>query len=160
MELYDSVRPVQEAGESFLVLEERGLCRLSEETRAREIERLDKLNRKKRALRNRKPYTRKRGTVHPKRKAATRRRRLEKRWAENPVSCLIQRPGSWTLDRELWKEHVAPLWELYAPSDLSVRAVGKGTRAEPYTVFSLRIMHRKLGLVFDGSSLELYLLSS
>lgn len=153
-------RPSERSDESFLVLEQRGLVRLSEATRKLELERLAKLDRKRKSLRQRKAYTRKPGTVHPKKKEATRKRKLKKKWEEDPIGCLIRRAGSWKLDRELWKEHIAPLWENYYPADLTVRARGRGTAAEPYTVFSLLIEHRKHGTVFDGNSLELYLLSS
>src|SRR5688572_26829777 len=69
-------RPVQVEGESILVLEQRGLCRLSDETRRMEEERLTKLRRKK----TRKKYTLKPRTTHHKTKARTARLRKEKRW--------------------------------------------------------------------------------
>jgi hypothetical protein len=153
--------------ESFLVLEQRGLVRLSDETRRMEEERLAALYRKKRALRSRKPYTRKRGRVHPKKKAATRRRRLEKNWRDNPFGCMINGYGAHSLDRALWDRHIAPLWQQYRPEDLKVRKAkrdvyGKefGTKSNPYTIYSLMVVHRTKGVVFDGASLELYELSS
>lgn len=160
IELCEPIRPAQVENLSFLVLEQMGLCRLSEETRAMEEERLAKLARKKKSLRQRKKYTRKRGTVHPKTKAMNLKNRRARRWARDPVSCLTNGYGYWTLDRKLWEEHVAPLWKIYNPAELSVKKTAKGTRLEPHTLFNIKIMHRKLGTIFDGSSLELYLLSS
>lgn len=161
------LRPAELTNESFLVLEQRGLVRLSDETRAMEEARLATLYRKKRALRNRKKYTRKRGTVHPKRKAATRRRRLEKKWRENPFGCLINGYGAHALDRELWNRHIAPLWTKYSPKDLDVRKAKRdlkgryyGTKDNPYTIYSLTVVHRTDGVVFNGADLELYTLSS
>lgn len=159
--------PTDVTKESFLVLEQRGLVRLSDETRRMEEERLAALYRKKRALRSRKPYTRKRGRVHPKKKAATRRRRLEKNWRDNPFGCLINGYGSHSLDRELFDQHIQPLWTKYDSGDLTIKKAKRdlkgrfyGTKENPYTIYSLTVVHKELGTVFDGASLELYKLSS
>lgn len=159
VELYGPLRASEIEGLSFLVLEQMGLCRLSEETRQREEERLAKLLRKRRALRERKPYTRKRGHVHPKKKAATLKRRRERRWRRDPYSCLINGWGYWKLDKAMFEEHVMPLWRQHPPAELSVKKTAKGTAKDPHTIFNIQIMHREHA-VFDGSSLELYLLSS
>lgn len=152
--------------ESFLVLEQRGVVRLSDETRAMEEARLAKLHRKKQALRNRKPYTRKRGTVHPKKKAATRRRRLEKNWENNPFGVVIHGYGAHAIDRDLWDKHIQPLFTEYSPHQLTLKKLKRdlkgryyGTKVNPFTVYSLQIEHKQLGTVFDGSSLELHHLS-
>ena len=119
------------------------------------------MERKRRALRNRKPYTRKRGTVHPKKKAATRRRLMEKRWAQNPLGCLLHSYGRKDIDKGLWNEHIAPLWEKYDPRDLEIKKYrGWGTKQRPLTVFGMDVVHRTLGTVYDGNALELFLLSN
>jgi hypothetical protein len=144
-------RPEQEASESFLVLEQRGLVRLSEETRQRELLRL--AGRKKR-----KKYTRKPGTVHPKKKLRTKRLRAERRWNTDPVSCLTNSYGYWDLDRELWDRHVKPLWT--DSQNLEVKRTARGTRSDPHTIWNIRIVNRKTGtVVYDGNSQLLYSLS-
>jgi hypothetical protein len=136
-------------------------ARLSPETFQREANRLAKLEKKRASLRKRKPYTRKRGTVHPNRKKATRRRLLERQWAEKPYSCLVRSGGSWQLDRKQWDLHVAPLWGTWLPKDLSVkRQKGYGTRANPYTIYSIKVVHATHGVLFDGNSQLLFDLSN
>src|SRR5688572_17342892 len=78
-------------GKSLLVLEMEGRVKLSSQTRKMEIEALARAARKRRSLRYRKPYTRKRGTVHPKKKQATERRRRAKQWATSPLVCILNR---------------------------------------------------------------------
>lgn len=153
--------------ESLLVAEARGSCRLSGATRKLEEERLAKLYRKKRALRNRKKYTRKKGTVHPKRKAATRRRRLEKNWRDNPFGVVIHGYGAHNVDRKLWDLYIQPLFSKYKAEELTLRKKKRdvhgreyGTKANPYTIYSLTVVHKTDGVVFDGAGLELYMLSS
>lgn len=132
-------------------------ARLSPETFRLETERLSRLAKKKASLRKRKPYTRKRGTVHPNRKKATRRRLLERQWAERPYSCLIRSGGSWRLDRHKWERHIAPIWARYLPADLTVKRYrGYGTREKPYTIYSIDIVHKELGRLYDGNAQELY----
>ena len=136
-------------------------ARLSPETFQRELERVDRMERKRKALRERKPYTRKRGHVHPKKKQASRRRLMERRWERNPLGCLLYSYGKKDIDKELWNEHIAPLWQEYDPRDLSIRKYrGYGTKDRPLTVFSLDVVHKTEGIVYNGSSLELYLLSN
>ena len=136
-------------------------ARLSPETFQMEVDRLAKIQKKKTSLRKRKPYTRKRGTVHPNRKKATRRRLLERQWASRPMSCLMRSGGSWNLDREQWDRHIAPLWAKWLPKDLKVKRYrGYGTRAKPYTVYTVDVIHAEHGLLYSGNSQELYDLSS
>jgi hypothetical protein len=146
---------VQEYNVSFLVLEQRGLCRLSDETRRMEEERLANVSRK------RKPYTRKPGTVHPKTKLKTKRLRAERRWARSPRACLINGYGSWSLDQALWEQLCAPLWKQHDPARLEVTTTAKGTRSDPNTVWNIRILDRKTkAVLYDGNSSYIYHLSS
>lgn len=132
-------------------------ARLSEETYRKEQERLDKRERKRKALRERKPYTRKRGTVHPNKKKATRRRLLKRQWAQRPMSCLMRSGGSWQLDKALWEKHIEPLWKAYLPSDLKVkRHRGYGTRAKPLSIYTIDVVHKELGKLYDGNSQYIY----
>jgi hypothetical protein len=118
------------------------------------------LARKAKLRKARKKYTRKPGTVHPKKKQATRRRRMERRWASDPFWCVVYGYGAHSLDRELWDRHIAPLWKLYNPRDLSVRKYrGYGTKAKPYTVYTIDVIHAAKGVVYKGQDQELYDLS-
>lgn len=117
--------------------------------------------RKKKSLRKRKPYTRKRGTVHPNKKKATRRRQLKNRWAKDPYWCVAYGYGCRKIDRELWDRYIAPLWKQYDPQDLEVKTYrGYGTKEKPITVYTLDVIHKKHGLVYNGNSQHIYDVSS
>lgn len=134
---------------------------LSAETRRMEEVRLAKLEKRRIALRERKPYTRKRGTVHPKKKIATRRRLLIKQWALRPRSCLMRSYGSWSLPLADWNRLIAPLWEQYDSKNLTVRTnKGNGYREKPHTVYNIDVYHKVHGKVYDGNSQLLYEQSS
>lgn len=101
-----------------------------------------------------------RGKRHHRSKEATRRRQRAHRWATRPFGCLLRGYGAKALDESLWNKHIAPLWEVYIPADLSVRWYsGYGLKDKPYTVYSMDIIHSSLGVVYNGSSQELYDLS-
>jgi hypothetical protein len=140
--------PVLGEDESFLVLEQRGLVRLSEETRQRELLRLAKRKRKK--------YTLKPGTRHHKTKARTERLRKERRWQRDPVSCLTNSWGYWTLDRELWDQLIKPLWT--DSQTLKVVRTAKGTKSDPHTIWNIKVV-RGDSVLYDGNSMLLYRLS-
>jgi hypothetical protein len=130
--------------------------------RRREEKELAAKARKRRSLRHRKRYTRKPGTVHPKKKEATARRKYARRWQKEPFSCLITGWGCWNLDRKLWDKHCQPLWERYDPADLQVKKYPRpyGTRVKPYDVYGFDVVHKSLGTLYCGSSQEIYDLSS
>lgn len=144
-------------------------ARLSPATMKAEERRLARLERKRLSLRNRKKYTRKRGHVHPKKKEATRRRQLAKRWAESPFFCVVRNNpfAAKAFDKEMWDKHIQPLWEKYDPADLEVvhyrrDDMGRdvGTRANPRTTFTMDVRHKKTGqILYKGSDLLLYYLS-
>lgn len=115
---------------------------------------------------HRKKYTRKPGCVHPKKKAATLRRRRKKRWREDPYWCVVYRIGRYELDRKLWDKHIQPLWLVYDPDDLTIispKRNGKGqclgSKEIPYTVYDLRVEHKTKGIVWEGQDQLLYDLS-
>lgn len=148
--LGSATRLVQEEGESLLVLEQRGLCRLSDETRKRELLRLAK------KAKGRKPYTRKPGTVHPKTKLKTKRLRAERRWKRDPVACLQNSYGYWSLDQTLWDRYIKPIWT----GREEVKRTAKGTKADPHTIWNILILDRKTkAVLYDGNSMLLYSLS-
>lgn len=124
------------------------------------VRRMEKRYAKKK---ERKKYTFKKGTRHHNRKKATARRLRAKRWAEDPFSCYINGYGAHAVDRKLWDKHIAPIWSSYNPADLQIKKYPApyGTRAKPYTVYSMDIIHLPSGsVVYNGSSQELYDLSS
>lgn len=147
---------------SLLVLELEGRIKLSRETKRLEVARLNKIAQKKRALRNRKRYTRKPGTVHPKKKQATERRRRAKLWAVNPLVCILNRNRMKCkrIDQDSWRRLIDPLWTRYDPKDLTIVFPRRsGTRADPWTIYNMTVTHAELGVVYDGASQELFDLS-
>lgn len=156
----DSETPVD--GVSVLVLEQQGRVRLSKETRKLEIQRLAKLAQKRNALRHRKRYTRRRGTVHPNRKLATLRRNRIRAWARNPLACVLAMNDfkCKRIDQDSWARLVNPIWTRFDPKDLTVVFPRKaGTRADPWTVYNMTITHKELGVVYNGPDQLLYDLS-
>lgn len=148
-------------GEIF-VWEQRGWCKLSDDTRRRELDRIEKFTRKRKALRQRKKYTRKRGTVHPKKKLATERRRRERLWATKPLACVIHmnRYKCKDIDATLWDKYVTPLWVSYDPKELTVEFPSTaGTRREPWTIYNMVVKHNGK-VIYNGEDQLIYDLSS
>jgi hypothetical protein len=74
---------------------------------------------------------------------------------------LIRSGGSWEIDRALWDRDIAPLWKAYLPKDLTVRRYrGYGTRAKPYTTYTMNVVHKDYGVVYDGNSQLLFDIST
>ena len=146
----------------LLILEQQGKCRLSDETRKMEEEWYASVVRKTRGLRNRKRYTRKRGTVHPKKKEATRRRNRMKLWARQPLTCILYRDRRKckSIDKRIWDEHIEPYWMKYDPEDLSIDFPWwAGTKAKPWSLWNMTLTHKKDGVLWNGPDMELYYLS-
>lgn len=124
----------------LLVAEQRGLCRLSEGTRKRELARIAK---REEWRRNRgRKVRRARGQFHHRRKERTQRLRREKRWKSNPFGCILNMDTfvCKRLDRGVWDERVAPLWEKYNPKNLTVKFPAKaGTKANPWTLYNMDV---------------------
>jgi hypothetical protein len=153
-------------GVGLLAKEQLGLCILSGTTRAAELRRLKRAEQRRKGLRERKPYTRRAGTVHPKKKKATQTRKRAKLWAERPFSCYIAGYGCYNVDREQFEQYIMPLWNLYSPKDMTLKRrratpEGKpyGTRSNPYDIYSFDIVHKKEGVVYAGQDRLLYDLS-
>lgn len=138
----------------ILVWEQRGWCKLSDATRKAELARMI-------PKKQRKKYTRRRGTVHPKKKEATLRRTRAKNWATNPLACILYRNRykCKRIDRTLWTRYASPLWVKYDPSYLTVEfPATAGTRAVPWTMYNMVIKYRG-EVVYNGPDQELYDLS-
>jgi len=152
----DIPRPVpnRKQNDSFLVD-----AKLSPETQAREIKRLASLNRKKTSLKEKKKRDRRYKPWTA--KQATKRRKYKKLWATNPYSCVIRGYGAYELSKADWDKVIAPLWEQYDPENLKVkRYKGYGFRDKPLTIYSIDIVHATRGVVYSGSSQQIYDLSS
>jgi len=154
-------------GVGLLALEQLGVVKLSGATRRAEEKRAERQEKKRKSLRERKPYKLKRGCVHPQKKKATQTRKRGKLWAERPFSCYIAGYGAYRVEREVWDRYITPLWDQYIPKDLSLvrhrrHLNGKqyGSREQPYDIYSLDIVHKKLGVVYAGQDRLLYDLSS
>lgn len=166
--LRSSVRAVGgKEGVGLLALEQLGVVKLSGATRRAEEKRVERQEKKRKGLRQRKPYKRKRGCVHHNTKKATQTRKRGKLWAERPFSCYIAGYGAYSVDKQVWEQYIAPLWKHYLPKDLSLvrhrkHLNGKayGSRDQPYDIYSLDIVHKKLGVVYAGQDRLLYDLSS
>lgn len=99
----------------------------------------------------------KRGRFHHKSKEATKRRNAEKRWKEQPLKSLCYGHGVWAIEQEQWDRAIGPLWTIYNPLDLTVkRRWGYGTKAKPYTIYDIDIVHKKHGLVYKGQEQLIY----
>ena len=145
----------------LLVMEQRGLCRLSEETRQAELARMSAEEKRKYISWVRGQGKRRRGQRHHKSKQATRGRQLEKNWATNPFGCILHRSpyACKRLDRGLWDSYIAPLWEKYDPKNLTVDFPRTaGTKVNPWTVYNMTVKY-KGKVVYEGEDQLLYDLS-
>ena len=147
-------------GELF-VMEQRGLCKLSEETRQAELARMSAEEKRKYISWVRGQGKRRRGQRHHKSKQATRRRQLEKNWATNPFGCILHRSpyACKRLDRGMWDLYIAPLWEKYDPKNLTVDFPRTaGTKVNPWTVYNMTVKNCGV-VVYNGEDQLIYDLS-
>ncbi|UFK09583.1 hypothetical protein [Xanthomonas phage DES1] len=114
----------------------------------------------RRAGKRKKPGVR--GHRHWKKKEATKKRQRAKKWQEEPLTCILHMNvyTAKKIDKELWERHAMPLWRENDASMLSVKfPYTAGTRAKPWSMFNIKIIHKEKGILLDGESLELYILS-
>ena len=133
--------------------------KLSETTRRKYQEEARKRQKKKEFYEKRKLPT---GRFHHRKKEATQRRMVEKRWATQPLKSLTYGYGSWDISQEEWDKHLGRFWQEYPSNRLHVkRKWGHGTKASPYRIWHLKLYYQHTGkprLLWDGSYLEdLYL---
>lgn len=99
----------------------------------------------------------KRGRYHHKTKEATKRRNAEKRWREQPLKSLCYGHGVWAISQQDWDSKIGWLWGMYEPLDLRVkRRWGYGTKAQPYTVYDIDVIHKKHGALYKGQEQLIY----
>lgn len=134
-------------------------ARLSPATRAAEERRLAKIQKKKDKLTS-KPK-RSKGARHWKRKEATKVRDNRKRFEKTSgFNAIINSYGAKAIDPLLWDKYIGECFREYTNKYLTVkkikRAPGQGRDAYygnkkfPMTVYSFRVHHATLGVVWDG----------
>lgn len=146
----------------LLIMEQRGLCKLSEETRQAELARMSAEEKRRYISWVRGQGKRRRGQRHHKSKEATRRRQLQKNWATNPFGCILHRSpyACKKIDRGLWDKHIAPLWQQYEPKNLTVSFPRTaGTRDNPWTIYNMTVKYKDK-VVFRGEDQLLFDLSA
>lgn len=137
-----------------------GGIRLSEATRLIEEQRLAQRERHRQNVEKRRAKL-KRGRLHHNSKKATERKAKARRWEEQPLKSLTYGFGVWDISQEEWDRTVGQLWLMYKPADLKVqRPWGQGTKEVPYTIYTIKVRHKKLGLVYDGRDQLIYDLSA
>lgn len=137
----------------------KAVVRQMEREEARKL-RKRKIREDRRAGRAKKPGAR--GNRHWKSKAATEKRRRAINWKKEPLTCVLHSNNykCKNIDKELWNRHVMPLWQEHDAAMLSVEFPRKaGTKACPWSMFNIKIIHKEKGILLDGESLHLYVLS-
>ena len=167
-ELYVPEKPVVgRGGIDLLTAEQYGLVKLSAATRAAEVRRQQREERKKLGKKNRKPYRIGKGKRHHNTKKATQTRKFRRKWKEQPFSCYITGYGCYNVTKETWDEYVGQYWEKYNSDDLKLTRIKKapdgtwyGTRQKPYDIYSFNLVHKRDGVVYNGQDMMLYDMSA
>jgi hypothetical protein len=129
-------------------------ARLGRATRSAYEKKAAKAVRRKAAIKKRKLP---KGQFHHKSKEATKRRAAQKRWIIQPLKSLCYGYGSWAISQEEWDSKLGVFWTLYNPLDLTVkRRWGYGTKAQPYTIYDIKLVHKKHGVLYSGQDQLIY----
>lgn len=154
---------VGSGGIDLLTAEQYGLVKLSGATRAAEIKRQKKVDAKRLARKNKKPYKLGRGKVHHKTKEATKTRQYRKKWREQPFSCYITGYGCYNVSKDVWDKYVGQYWTEYDSDDIKLVRIKKapdgtwyGTRQKPYDIYSFNLIHSKHGIIYNGQDRMIY----
>ena len=154
---------VGSGGIDLLTAEQYGLVKLSGATRAAEIKRQKKVDAKRLARKNKKPYKLGRGKVHHKTKEATKTRQYRKKWRDQPFSCYITGYGCYNVSKDVWDEYVGQYWTEYNSDDIKLVRIKKapdgtwyGTRQKPYDIYSFNLIHSKHGVIYNGQDRLIY----
>lgn len=134
-------------------------ARLSPATRAAEERRLAKLQHRKEVLA--KKLKRSKGQRHWKRKEATRVRANRKMYEDSSgFGAIINGYGSKRIDPVLWDKYIGECFREYTKKYLTVKLIKRppgfgqkayyGMKKWPMTVYSFRVHHATLGVVWDG----------
>lgn len=140
-------------------------AKLSTETRLLEERRLASVEYKKKVLekraRQQATQKRSRGRNHYKRKEATKKKERRKRYERTAgFNAILQVRGAKRLDPVLWDRYIGECFREYTPKYLTVKLRKRppgfgqnayyGSKKYPMTVYSFRVIHEKLGVVWDG----------
>lgn len=118
---------VGSGGIDLLTAEQYGLVKLSGATRAAEVKRQKKVDAKRLARQNKKPYKLGRGKVHHKTKQATKTRQYRKKWKDQPFSCYITGYGCYNVSKDVWDRYVGYLWTEYNSDDIKLSRIKKSS---------------------------------
>ena len=133
-------------------------AKLSPETRRREELRLKKLAMRKKKGKGEK---RSRGPYHWRRKALTKKKANRRLFeASAGFGAILRSRGYKAIDPVLWDRYIGECFREYSPKYLEIKKIkrypGKGdsayygTKNYPLTVYSYRVHHKLLGVVYDG----------
>lgn len=135
-----------------------GRAKLSPETRRREEQRLKKLAMRKKKG---KGERRSKGARHWKRKELTKKKANRRLFeASAGFGAILRSRGYKAIDPVLWDRYIGECFREYSPKYLEIKKIkrypGKGdsayygTKDYPLTVYSYRVHHKLLGVVYDG----------
>ena len=141
-------------------------AKLSPETRALEERRLASIENLKKAeakkAKQQDGQKRSRGQFHWKRKAANKKKQNRKKYeATAGLSAILGTPyGCKRICPTLWNKYIGECFREYTPKYLTVKRIKRppgfgqsayyGNKKYPLTVYSFRVVHDKLGVVWDG----------
>lgn len=140
-------------------------AKLSTTTRLLEERRLASIEYEKKVLAKRAKQQatqkRSRGQYHWKKKEANKRKQNRKKYeASAGFSAVLQARGAKRLDPILWDKYIGECFREYTPKYLMVKRIKRppgfgqhayyGMKKWPLTVYSFRVVHEKLGVVWDG----------
>lgn len=134
-------------------------AKLSPETRVREERRLAALEKKRQRLL--KGQKRSRGQFHWKRKELNKKKQNRKKYEQDAgFGAIITSYGAKRIDRDLWDRYIGECFREYSPKYLVVKKIKRppgfgqqayyGNKEFPLTVYSFRVVHTELGVVWDG----------
>ena len=137
-------------------------ARLSEATRRAEERRLAAMERKRLALRCRKKRDGRK--VQWQRKQYNKRQKNKKQFIRDAgLGAILNTRCCKRIDQALWKKYISPLFEEYSPEYLSIKLYKRvpvgvagrygryyGTKEFPHTVYTLKVVHSLLGVVYEG----------
>lgn len=134
-------------------------AKLSPATRRMEEERLKRNNRK---YLGKKATGAQKGPRHWKRKAATKKKANRRQFeAKAGLGAILRSRGYKKIDQALWDRYIGECFREYSPEYLTIKKIkrypGKGinayygTKDYPLTVYSYRVLHSLLGVVYDGN---------
>ena len=140
-------------------------AKLSPQTREMEERRLASIEWERKVLAARalrqKTQKRSRGRYHYKRKAQTKKARNRKTYEKAAgFGAILRSRGAKRIDQTLWDKYVGECFREYSPEYLTVKKIKRppgfgqsayyGNKQFPLTVYSYRVHHQTLGVVWDG----------